>query len=161
MPEIASEISTEWRRFAQLSARELYELLRFRQQIFVVEQGSPYPDLDGVDQTARHLLLHDAGALGGCLRLAPRPGPPALRFGRAVGIGRVALAPQLRGRGLGRMLMDLALRRCREEYPDRPVALRAQIHLAPFYQSFGFAVTSEPFDDFGVAHLEMRLRPAG
>lgn len=156
MPEIPSEISTEWRRFAQLSARELYDLLRFRQQIFVVEQGSPYPDLDGLDQSARHLLLHDGHGLGGYLRLVPMPGPPPL-----VGIGRVALAPQLRGRGLGRMLMDLALRRCREEYPDRPVALRAQIHLAPFYRSFGFAVTSEPFDDFGVAHLEMRLRPAG
>ena len=63
--------------------------------------------------------------------------------------------------GLGRMLMDLALRRCREEYPDRPVALRAQIRLAPFYRSFGFAVTSEPFDDFGVTHVEMALRPVG
>jgi len=155
--EIPAEISTEWRRFAQLSAQELYDLLRFRQQVFVVEQGSPYPDLDGVDQTARHLLLHQGNTLGGCLRLAPMPGPPPLRSGRAVGIGRVALAPQLRGRGLGRMLMDLALRRCREEYPKRPVTLRAQIHLAPFYRSFGFAATSEPFDDFGVAHVEMAM----
>ena len=154
MPQIAPEVSTEWRRFAQLSAQELYDILRFRQQVFVVEQRSPYPDLDGVDQRAAHLLLRDADELGGYLRLAPTPGPPPL-----VSIGRVALAPRLRGRGLGRRLMIEALRRCREEYPDRPVALWAQIHLAPFYQSFGFAVTSEPFDDFGVAHVEMAMRP--
>ncbi len=46
MPEIA----TEWRRFEEWTAGELYELLRFRQSIFVVEQASPYPDLDGLDQ---------------------------------------------------------------------------------------------------------------
>jgi ElaA protein len=154
LPEITPEISFEWRRFDQLSAQELYDLLRFRQDIFVVEQGSPYPDLDGLDQTARHLLLRDeAGAVGGYLRLAPMPGPPP-----SVSIGRVALAPHLRGRGLGRLLMDQALLLCRDDYPDRPMVLRAQRHLVPFYQSFGFAVTSEPFDDFGVTHVEMMLR---
>ncbi len=157
MPEITADISAEWRRFEQLSVSELYELLRFRQQIFVVEQGSPYPDLDGLDQSARHLLLRDTGTLGGYLRLAPTLGPLALSSGRAIGIGRVALAPQLRGRGLGRMLMEQALRLCRDDYPSRPVVLRAQRHLAPFYQSFGFAVTSEPFDDFGVTHVEMEM----
>ncbi len=156
MTEIDPEVSTEWRRFAQLSAQELYDFLRFRQQVFVVEQGSPYPDLDGFDQSARHLLLREGNALGGYLRLAPLSGPPAL-----VGIGRVALTPRLRGRGLGRRLMIEALRLCGEDYPDRPVVLRAQRRLAPFYQSFGFAVTSEPFDDFGVVHIEMALRPAG
>ena len=153
LPEITPEISSEWRRFEQLSAHELYDVLRFRQSIFVVEQGSPYPDLDGFDQTARHLLLHEADVLGGYLRLAPMPGPPP-----SVSLGRVALAPHLRGRGLGRMLMECALGLCRDDYPDRPVVLRAQRHLVPFYEGLGFAVTSEPFDDFGVTHVEMTLR---
>jgi ElaA protein len=153
LPEITPEISFEWRRFEQLSAHELYDVLRFRQSIFVVEQGSPYPDLDGFDQTARHLLLHEAGVLGGYLRLAPMPGPPP-----CVSIGRVALAPHLRGRGLGRMLMKRALGLCRDEYPGRLIVLRAQRHLIPFYDSFGFTVTSEPFDDFGVTHVEMMMR---
>jgi len=152
LPDITPEISVEWRCFEQLSAPELYDLLRFRQSIFVVEQGSPYPDLDGFDQTGRHLLLHEAGVLRGYLRLAPMPGAPP-----SVSIGRVALAAHLRGRGLGRMLMDRALLLCRNDYTGRPVVLRAQRHLVPFYQSFGFAVTSEPFDDFGVTHVEMML----
>ena len=153
LPEITPEISFEWRRFEQLSPHELYDVLRFRQSIFVVEQGSPYPDLDGFDQTARHLLLHEAGVLGGYLRLAPVPGPPPL-----VSLGRVALAPHLRGRRLGRVLMKRALGLCRDEYPGRLMVLRAQRHLVPFYEGFGFAVTSEPFDDFGVTHVEMMLR---
>jgi ElaA protein len=153
LPETTPEISTEWRRFEQLSAQELYDILRFRQSIFVVEQGSPYPDLDGSDQTARHLLLREESALGGYLRLAPMPGPPAV-----VNIGRFALAPHLRGRGYGRMLMDRALGLLRDDFPGRPAALRAQRHLVPFYQSFGFAVNSDPFDDFGVKHVEMVMR---
>jgi ElaA protein len=152
LSEIMPKISFEWRRFADLSAQELYDVLRFRQSIFVVEQASPYPDLDGFDQTARHLLLREAGELGGYLRLAPMPEPPPL-----VSIGRVALAPHLRGRGLGRMMMERALGRCRDEYPGRLIVLRAQQHLVPFYQSFGFAVTSKPFDDFGVTHVEMAM----
>src|SRR5690242_8099413 len=85
----------EWRRFEELTAGELYELLRFRQRIFVVEQRCPYPDLDGLDQNAWHLLAHAEGVLAGCIRLIPRP----LR------IGRVAIAARLRRRGLGRSLM--------------------------------------------------------
>ena len=153
LPEITPEISLEWRHFEQLSVPELYDILRFRQGVFIVEQKSPYPDLDGLDQTARHLLLHSAGALGGYLRLAPTPGPTP-----SIGIGRVALAPNLRGRGLGRKLMERALRLRRDDYPDLPVMLRAQRHLVRFYEGFGFAVTSEPFDDFGVMHVEMTMR---
>src|SRR5437870_13181317 len=100
MPNIA----LEWQRFEQLSADLLHEVLRFRQSIFVVEQRSPYPDLDGLDQEARHLLLRSDGELVGYLRLIPRP----------VRIGRVAVAPRLRRRGLGRRLMEEGLRFCRE-----------------------------------------------
>lgn len=152
LPEITPEISLEWRQFVRLSAQELYGVLQFRQGIFVVEQGSPYPDLDGLDQTAWHLLLSSAGALAGYLRLAPIPGPPP-----SVSIGRVAVASPLRGRGLARMMMDRALQLCRDDFQGQSLVLRAQQYLVPFYLSFGFKVTSEPFDDFGVTHVEMML----
>ena len=146
MPEIA----TEWQRFEQLSADKLYELLHFRQGIFVVEQGSPYPDLDGLDQDAWHQMLRVKGELVGYLRLMPIPGPPPL-----VQIGRVAVVSSLRGRGVGRLLMKQALRFCRERYRDHEIGLGAQRHLVPFYKEFGFAVASEPYDDFGVVHVRM------
>ena len=56
------------------------------------------------------------------------------------------------------MLMEKALILCRERFPLQAVALGAQVPLVPFYKSFGFAATSEPYDDFGVAHVEMVLR---
>jgi ElaA protein len=147
------EITTEWRRFDELTAGELYELLRFRQSIFVVEQASAYPDLDGLDQGAWHLAARLESELIGYLRLTPVSGPSPI-----VRIGRVAVAPSLRRDGLGRMLMEKALILCRERFPLQPIALGAQVPLAPFYESFGFAAMSEPYDDFGVAHIEMMLR---
>ena len=144
-------IALEWQRFEQLSADLLYEILRFRQSIFVVEQRSPYPDLDGVDQEAWHLLLRSEGELAGYLRLIPMP----------VRIGRVAVASQLRRCGLGSRLVEEGLRFCRERYPPQDVILAAQLNLVPFYGSSGFAVISEPYDDFGVLHVEMRMRPHG
>ena len=143
MPEVA----TKWQRFDQLMVDGLYELLRFRQGIFVVEQESPYPDLDGLDQDAWHLLLRMKSELAGYLRLMQMP----------VRIGRVAVAPHFRGRGLGRRLIEEALLFCRTQYPGAPVVLTAQAHLVPFYRGYGFAPIGEPFNDFGVAHVEMKL----
>ena len=144
------EITTEWQRFEQLSTGALYEILRFRQCIFVVEQGSPYPDLDGLDHSAWHQLLRVEGELAGYLRLVPTR--PLIR------IGRVAVATPFRGGGLGRRLMEEALSFCCERYPALDIVLAAQVDLAPFYESWGFAVISEPYDDFGVIHVEMAMR---
>jgi ElaA protein len=144
------EIGIEWVRFDQLSVEALYETLQLRQSIFVVEQSSPYPDLDGLDRDAWHLLLRVNGELAGYLRLIPAP----------VTIGRVAVAADLRRRGLGRRLMEEALRFCGEQYPAQDIVLAAQLTLVPFYEGFGFAVTSEPYDDFGVAHVKM-AKPRG
>jgi ElaA protein len=145
-------IEMEWQRFQTLTADRLYQVLRFRQAIFVVEQRSPYPDLDGLDQNAQHLLSLSEGELAGYLRLLPTSRPRLIR------IGRVAVAVHRRRGGLGRALMREALRRCRKDYPHCDIALDAQAHLIPFYVSLGFAVISEPYDDFGVQHVEMRFK---
>ena len=147
LPKIAPGITTRWQRFDELSAPALYELLRFRQQIFVVEQRSPYPDLDGLDQRAAHLLLRVGGELAGCLRLLP---PAEITL--PIWIGRVAVAAEHRRRGLGRRLMAEALSFCRQHYSGQPIGLSAQLHLARFYQSFGFIAV-------GAALRRFRRRP--
>ena len=141
----------EWRSFDELPAPLLYELLRFRQAIFVVEQSCAYPDLDGRDGHAEHLLLRVEGELAGYLRLIPSPD------GARVAIGRVAVRLEHRGHGLARRMMQDALARCRRDYPDRTVTLTAQTYLAPFYESLGFRATSAPYHDYGLSHIDMSL----
>jgi len=151
LPKIARPITTEWRRFEALSAAALYQLLRFRQQIFVVEQRSPYPDLDGFDTSAWHLTMRREDALMGYLRL--------LAADDGVRIGRVAVAAELRGRALGRRLMTEALSFCHEHYRGQLIRLSAQVPLGRFYRSLGFREIGAPYDDFGVLHVDMLLSP--
>jgi ElaA protein len=149
--EIADRTRLDWCDFADLSAPLLYEVLRFRQAIFVVEQRCAFPDLDGHDQGAHHLLLRIDGGLAGYTRLILHP--EAAR----VAIGRVAVASAQRRHGLARRLMAEALACCRQDYPDCAVILTAQTYLAAFYETLGFRTTSAPFDDYGLQHVEMAL----
>ncbi|MGH3588067.1 MAG: GNAT family N-acetyltransferase [Pseudonocardia sp.] len=135
---------------ADLSPAALYELLRLRVDVFVVEQAAPYAELDGrdLDGGTRHFWLGGSGSpepVLGCLRLLREP---------AVGfrIGRVCTARSVRGRGLGRQLMAAAL----AEVGARPCALDAQEHLAGFYRDFGFVPAGETYDWDGISHLPMR-----
>jgi ElaA protein len=144
--------SLDWYGFGDLTPVLLYEVLAFRQAIFVVEQRCAYPDLDGLDHPAQHLLLRVNGKLAGCLRLIPFPDEARVK------IGRVAIAEPLRRRGFARSLMMEALARRRRDYADCTVTLSGQTYLAPFYETLGFAVTSDPYDDYGLSHVNMMLR---
>jgi ElaA protein len=135
--------------FEELDPGTAYALWRLRQQVFVVEQGCPYPDLDGRDSEpgTRHLLLRDErDALVGCARV--------LDDGEVWRVGRVLLVPTARGRGAADPLVRAALAEC----PDRDVVLDAQSPLADWYASFGFVVDGPEFLEDGIAHLPMRLR---
>lgn len=148
----ADEVRVRAASFDDLDARTAYELWRLRQQVFVVEQSSPYPDLDGRDleDSCVHLLLVDEDEgedrLVGCARL--------LDDGGTVRIGRVVVAPEARGRGLARLLVEEALR----VVGDRPAHLDAQTGLTDFYASYGFEVTGPEFDEDGVMHAPMVRR---
>ena len=149
--QIGNEPRLQWHDFAELHAAQLYQVLRFRQAIFVVEQACAYPDLDDRDQHAHHLLLFVDGALAGYVRLIPVPDE------RRVAIGRVAVAVERRRQGLAQLLMVEALARCRRDYPGSKVTLSAQTYLAAFYANLGFRPTSPPYDDYGVPHIDMAL----
>lgn len=131
--------------FDDLDSRTAYGVWRLRQQVFVVEQASPYPDLDGrdLDPTTRHVLLEESDELVGYLRL--------LDDGTHARIGRVVVAAAARGRGLARELMTVAL----SEVGARPARLDAQTGLRDWYAGYGFTVDGPEFVEDGVAHLPM------
>jgi ElaA protein len=151
--QIGSGPSLQWYDFAELSTTLLYEMLRFRQAIFVVEQACAYPDLDGIDQRTHHLMLHVDGALAGYLRLIPFPDA------NRVAIGRVAVAVDRRQQGLARRLVAEALTRCRGDYRKSAITLSAQTYLTAFYAELGFRPSSPPYDDYGVPHIDMLIDP--
>ena len=130
----------------ELPVRTAYDVWRLRQQVFVVEQDCPYPDLDGRDleDSTRHVVLLEGAAVVGTLRV--------LDDGDRSRIGRVVVAPAARGRGLAAVLMERALELC----GDREVRLDAQTGLTAFYEGYGFVVTGPEFDEDGVMHVPMR-----
>jgi ElaA protein len=146
------EVSTPsftWRSFDALTPLELHDVLALRSAVFVVEQGCLFQDVDGLDLLARHLLARDERGLAAYARILP----PGARF-ETTSIGRVVVAPRARGVGLGRQLMEEALRGVEAEGPV-PIALSAQAHLERFYASLGF-VAGERYDEDGIPHVAMR-----
>ena len=144
-----------WSAFTELERQDLYEILRLRQQVFIIEQASLYPDIDGNDPLARHLTARDAaGVLMGVLRLLP-PGTT----NRRPAIGRLAVAKPCRGLKMGHRLMTEGIRKAAELYPRQAIYISAQRHLVPFYTDFDFSPRGEPYDEDGILHVDM-IRPA-
>ncbi|WP_292911781.1 GNAT family N-acetyltransferase [Niveispirillum sp.] len=150
---MTDRLSFGWQGFDGFDAPTLYDMLRFRQDVFIVEQQSPYPDLDGLDPVCQHLLVRDTdGRLAAYLRArGPEGDSPAF-------IGRIVVGPGWRGTGLGRRLIQAGLDFMDRSYPGQPIEIGAQQHLADFYAGFGFVAEGEPYDDGGIPHVTMWRR---
>lgn len=138
--------------FSELTVDALHELLRLRVDVFVVEQRCVYPEIDGQDPLAHHVLGRDAeGTLVAYARILPpsTDGHPH--------IGRVVVHPQHRGHQLARSLMKVAMENAQRIHGDPISAVAAQTYLAPFYASLGYTPTSEPYMWDGIEHVDMVL----
>ncbi len=149
-------------RFDDLGTDRLYDLLRLRSEVFVVEQDCAYLDIDGKDRhpDAVHLLgIADDGTLAAYLRILP----PGLGHGIAAfaepSIGRVVTAPAWRGRGLGDPLLREGIAETLRKWPGTAIRLGAQAHLQAYYARNGFEPASNAYLEDGIPHVEM-LRPA-
>jgi ElaA protein len=151
---IMDGVEWQWARFAELRPEELYAALQLREAVFVVEQNCAYPDADGRDPDAWHLLGWLRDKAGQSLVAYARVFPPGVRYVEG-SIGRVATARQVRGRGFGKALMAEALRRLETLAPRQPVKLAAQRYLEDFYSSFGFRTISAPYEEDGITHVDM------
>ena len=137
--------------FEALPPLILYDLLRLRCEVFVVEQKCAYQDVDRRDLDALHLLGHnDDGELVAFARLFD-----AGKCYAQVSIGRVLVAPAYRRYSLGRELMNQALAHCTALFGSQPVAIGAQLYLERFYASFGFEQVGEAYEEDGIAHIHM------
>jgi ElaA protein len=139
------------RPFGELSVVDLYAILALRGRVFVVEQASAYLDADGLDPASRHLWAESARPgraedIIAYLRIVPA----GARYAE-VSLGRIVTAPEVRGTGLGRTLVQRGL----AAVGAVPVRIAAQAYLERFYGEFGFRRDGDTYLDDGVAHLEM------
>lgn len=140
-------------RMTALSGAQMHEILQAREAVFVVEQNCPYQDADECDQHAWHLTGRVDGKLACYARLVdagvkyPQPS-----------IGRVLTSAAFRGMGLGRRLMQQAIRETCLLYPQQDIQISAQAHLHDFYQSLGFLQISDEYLEDDIAHILMLLR---
>ncbi|MDE6436966.1 MAG: GNAT family N-acetyltransferase [Muribaculaceae bacterium] len=138
------------KRFDELTTAELYEILRCRAEVFVVEQKCQYQDIDNLDRLSTHVYIEKDGKILTYLRVID----PGVKFPEA-SIGRVLVMKEARGQGLARRMMAEAIRIAKEKAPA--IEIEAQAYLKDFYKSFGFVETSEEFLDAGIPHIAMRL----
>ncbi len=133
------------KRFAELSLTELYEILRLRVDVFVVEQNCPYPEIDGIDYDSVHVFAMENGRVTAYLRYFESEG--------CIRIGRVITAE--RGKGHGKELMMKGIELISRNTDARRIVLGAQVVAMGFYESLGFEACSDPYDEDGITHIIM------
>lgn len=136
--------------FSELTTYELYEILRIRSEVFVVEQECVYQDIDEKDLDAFHVWLEDGGAMLAYLRVMDR----GVSF-EDVSIGRVVSLK--RREGLGSELLRAGIRAAEEKFGADRITLEAQTYARAFYEKQGFVQTSDEFMEDGIPHICMTL----
>jgi ElaA protein len=138
--------------FNELTGEELYDLLRLRQEVFIVEQNCPYLDADGKDKYAHHILAKDESSSILCYtRLLPE----GVSYEGYSSIGRVVNAPSVRGTGEGKLIMQYSIDKIKQLYPHVPIKIGAQQYLKKFYESLGFVDIGIPYIEDGIPHIIM------
>lgn len=143
-------ISWTVKTFNELTNGELYQVLRLRAEVFVVEQACAYLDLDNYDQQALHLQGINETGLVAYTRLFA----PGIKFDMA-SIGRVVSSPSARGKGFGRQLMEVSIAAVETRWGKIPIKIGAQLYLQKFYESLGFVQSSEMYLEDNIPHIEM------
>lgn len=134
--------------FKDLAGREVYEILKARTRVFLLEQNIVCLDTDDVDYDSLHCYLEEDGEMTAYLR-AFYSDPDTVYIGRVLSITH--------GKGHGRHLMNESIAAIKKAMPCKALRLHSQTHAVGFYEKFGFKICSEEFLEEGVPHVEMEL----
>ncbi len=150
---MSEKIHWQIKRFAELNINELYDLLKLRIDVFVVEQTCYYPDLDDLDRhpDTLHMFCYQHEKMTAYLRILPK----GLSYADHPAIGRVIIEKSARGTGLGHQMMTKAIETCQQVFPEQTIKISAQQHLEKFYQHHGFNTCSEMYLEDGIPHVSM------
>lgn len=141
--------------FEQLNTQMLYQLLRLRSEVFVVEQNCVYQDIDNKDLKAHHVL----GTLKGELLAYTRFFAPG-DYVENASLGRVVVHPDHRGKKLGEQILQDTLNEIKKRFGKISIEISAQTYLTQFYFDFGFRAIGEEYLEDGIPHIKMLRKPA-
>jgi ElaA protein len=148
------EIKWELKKFKELAVEELYDILRLRSEVFVVEQNCIFLDMDNSDHESYHLQGRAEGKLIAYIRILP----PGLAYDDP-SIGRVVTSPSYRGKGAGIELMKTAIKETNRLFGNLSIMIGAQLYLKQFYENLGFSKCSEIYLEDDIQHIKMVRNP--
>lgn len=135
--------------FSELSPAQVLDMLRLRQNVFIIEQQCFYEDIDGADSIAEHLLIYEEDMLAAYLRIFPF----GVKYDAEANLGRIVVDPDFRGTGLGETLIRKGIELC----DKKPIRIEAQAALEKYYNNFGFVAEGNVYIVDGIDHLQMVL----
>ena len=152
-------MSWETKVWAEMSADDVFGVMKLRTDVFFLEQRITEEELDAADRFPDTVHIWAEGSSGDAVayvRVVRHDPPAADDHDIGLSIGRLVVAPTHRGKGVGHELMRRALALC----GDEPVVLHAQAWVASLYTAHGFEVVGQPFDEAGIVHYRM-IRAGG
>ena len=138
------------KKFSELSIEELYQILRLRSEVFVVEQNCVYQDLDNKDQISVHIFIKEKNKIEAYTRIF-KPGD----YYKNPSIGRVVVSKKKRGKELGKKIMISSIDYIKENIKSDKIELSAQKYLDKFYKDLGFYKIGEDYLEDGIPHQRM------
>ena len=144
-------ISFSTKSFNELTNTELYELLQLRNEVFIVEQTCPYPDLDNKDYKSLHVLGKENNHIVAYARILPQ----GISYDEA-SIGRVVTSAAVRKTGYGKLLMQYAIAETLKQFNTSEIVISAQYYLEKFYSDLGFKSEGEVYMEDDIPHIQMR-----
>lgn len=141
--------------FFDLSAEQVYDLMKLRQDVFVIEQNCIYEDFDGYDKKAQHFLIYINDELAAYSRIFA----PDIKYKNESSIGRIIVSKAHRGGMLGKELIRESMEYCLKHFPDSVIRIEAQAALEKYYSILGFLPDSEVYTVDYIPHLQMVYNP--
>lgn len=135
--------------FENLTSKQAEDAFRLRQQVFIIEQNCFYEDIDGYDEKAGHLFFYDGVTLAAYLRIFAL----GVKYDDEASLGRIVVAPEYRGTGLGPRLIKKGVELCEGD----PIRIEAQAELKEYYNKLGFREEGEIYSVDDIDHLQMTL----
>lgn len=141
------------KKFEDFTLNELYEILKLRSQVFVVEQNSIYQDVDGKDQKAIHILGKENNKIVAYTRIF-KSGD----YFKKASIGRVVVAKNHRQKNYGHQIFKASIQAVKDCFNETNIQISAQTYLKNFYKTYGFHCIGEEYLEDNLPHIAMILK---